>query len=56
MSASDAPALVHRDIREAVDSAIQFGVSAADFKALAAIYWDSALADKRKRDAEEFSK
>lgn len=53
---SHVPDLVSNDIHEAVRSAIQFGCSAAEFKRIAAEHWDAELADKRRRDHEEFSK
>lgn len=56
MTGDRIPTLLYGDIAEAVDTAILFGVSATDFKRLVAEHWDAVLAQKRKRDAEEFSK
>lgn len=50
---NDIPNVVHNAIADAVSSAIQFGVSAADFKRLIALLWDDELCQKRKRDAVE---
>jgi len=50
------PGVVERDIDEAVRSAIQFGVSAADFKACVVSHWAYELEEKRKRDLQELRK
>ena len=52
----DTPSIVERDIENAVDSAIRFGVSAADFKKAVAQCWDIVLYEKRERDAKELAK
>jgi hypothetical protein len=53
---SKTPQLVDDDIREAVASAIQFGVTVAEFRRLAAIHWDAELAEKRRYDQTEWQK
>jgi hypothetical protein len=47
------PPLVIDAIGDTVDSAILFGISAADFKRLVAQAWSEALRKKRERDVEE---
>nr|WP_294525654.1 hypothetical protein [uncultured Rhodopila sp.] len=49
------PEIVHRDLREAVESAILFGVSAREFMVEVAQHWDDALAEKRRFDAQTFA-
>lgn len=50
------PPIVERDLYNAIDSAILFGVSVDDFKRLAAQLWDDKLIEKRKHDALDWSK
>ena len=45
------PAIVYRDISNAVETAIQFGVSAEQFKTIVADNWDDELRLKLERDA-----
>lgn len=55
MSEGHVPPLVHRDIAEAVRSAIQFGCSSQEFKRIAAEHWDEELRLKRDRDVKELA-
>ena len=50
------PNIVVDGIGEAVRTAIQFGVSAADFKRLVITLWDDELRLKRERDLKELAK
>jgi hypothetical protein len=45
------PSVVYNDISRAVESAIQFGVTAEQFKTIVADNWDDELRLKRERDA-----
>ena len=49
------PAIVYRDISHAVETAIQFGVTAEQFRTIVADNWDDELQAKRKRDAKAFT-
>lgn len=49
------PNLVIDAIRDAVSSAIQFGVDAKEFKRLVAQAWGEELREKRERDLEELN-
>jgi len=49
------PSLLYDDIRRAVESAIQFGVSADDFRKFAAQAWYEELTRKRDADAKTFT-
>lgn len=53
---SRTPTLVDDDIREAVSSAIQFGVTVEEFRKLAAQHWDAELEEKRRHDAAQWDK
>lgn len=52
--ANNTPNIVVEAVADAVNSAIQFGVSADDFKRLVAMLWDDELFQKRKHDAATF--
>lgn len=52
----EVPNLVVDEIADAISSAIQFGVSAQDFKKLVVQLWDDELRRKRERDVAELSK
>lgn len=49
------PGLVYNHISTAVETAIQFGVTAEQFKTIVADNWDDELRLKRKRDAKTFN-
>ena len=53
MNPQDPPYVVGRDIRTAIESAVQFGVSAKDFMAIVADQWSEVLLEKRRRDVAE---
>lgn len=45
------PSVVYRDISNAVETAIQFGVTAEQFRTIVADNWDDEMRLKRERDA-----
>jgi hypothetical protein len=53
---SRVPQLVDDEIREAVSSAILFGVTVDEFRKIAAQHWDAELEEKRRYDAKQWEK
>jgi hypothetical protein len=45
--------MVSEDIRNAVETAIQFGCDAKEFKRLMAAHWEEILETKKRRDIAE---